>query len=293
MDAHNIFVTGGTGRIGRFLLGELKKKGYSITLLCKERSHCKGLTGANFVIGDIMNPASYSEYLKGVDTVIHMAGMTHTNNTLRYYKINTVATGRLIEECEKRDIKRFIFISTRAISENGGDYSRSKLMAEERVKKSAIGWVILRLAEVYGIGGEAGINMILNKAADFPFIPIIGNGKYRVAPVHVSDVIYSITKVIERTDIKNRTYTITGPESLTYDEFIDKVLKLKGAKKFKVHLPVWLSSLLLHIVIMFKGGLFAKDQISRLLSEKSDDISETVKDLDFAPAPISRFYSFI
>lgn len=286
MSANKIFITGGTGKIGRFLLDRLLLNRNEIILLCDKERGGSDTPRLRHINGDLLLPDTYSESLKGVDTVVHMAAITHTNDVHKYYEVNAKGTSRLINECKLRNVKKFIFVSTRAISEKGGDYSRSKLEAEGYVRTSGLDWIILRPAEVYGIGGEKGINVLLNNISKFLFIPIIGSGNYRVAPLHVNDLIHCIIKAIENDGISNKLYTIAGPEAFTYNEFIDKLLNHSGIRKVKIHIPLWLSYLLIRMAIIFKKDSFAIDQIPRLISEKYEDISLAVKDLDYRPRRI-------
>ncbi|MDP8298874.1 MAG: NAD-dependent epimerase/dehydratase family protein, partial [Candidatus Tantalella remota] len=289
MDGKNIFITGGAGKIGQFLIKELLDGGYVPSVLCEGPAPDEIAPGVGLVGGDLLFPETYAGSLENVDTVLHMAAVTHTNDVKKYFDVNAEGTRQLIKSCEAAGVKRFIYISTRAISEDGGSYSVSKLKAESYVRESKLEWVILRPAEVYGISGKEGVDMMLRKIHLMPFVPVVGDGKYSIAPVHISDVISSMMTVIKNPGLEGKTYTIAGPEDLTYIEFIDKVLKHKGLKRAKIHIPVKLSRMLGRIAVSLnKGGRFAMDQISRLLSEKSGDISEARKDLSFDPRKIEE-----
>lgn len=290
MGPQHIFITGGTGRIGRILVEGLRKGPYNILLLSPERSGDYRDKKIRIVHGDIRSPEGYAETLIGVGTVVHMAAVTYTNDARKYYEVNTDGTLKLINACRAHGVKRFIFVSTRAISEGGGPYARSKRMAEEHVMKSGLDWVILRPAEVYGVSGNKGIDMLLNNMHKFPVIPVIGDGRYRLAPVHISDLVSTITKVIERRDIRGRIYTIAGPESLTYNEVIDRALKAGRLRKLKLHVPLSVVGFFLKAGAFFlKDNFFAVDQLPRLTCEKSDDISAAVKDFGYGPMSLSEW----
>lgn len=285
MSTRNIFITGATGKIGQALVQKLSNYNeLSLSILDNcgpSRVDGKGLV---YVHGDLERPESYGVSLKGVDTVVHMAAITHTNLTARYYAVNAQGTLNLAEASRRHGVKRFIFVSTRAISENGGDYSRSKLLAEKYVKESGMDWVILRLAEVYGMAADKGIDMLLNCIRRSHFIPVLGTGEYKMCPVHVGDAVFSIEQAIKKTDISNRTYTIAGPESYTYDELIDMILIAKGLNKIKIHIPIKLVALAAKMSAkIFKDRFMAMDQLARLISVKDDDISQARLDLSFDP----------
>jgi nucleoside-diphosphate-sugar epimerase len=287
MTHNKIFITGGTGKIGHFLVSELLANSYALSLLCRNKTGVCNRAGIECIVGNLVAPDSYVKGLEGADVVVHLGGVAYSNYVSTYYKVNADATLRLVKLCESSRVKKLIFISTNAVSEQGGHYSRSKLMAEECVQKSSLNWVIVRLAEVYGIYGNTGINMIIKNINRLPFIPIIGSGEYVITPVHISDVIFSIRQAIEREDITRKIYTIAGPESFTFNQFIDHLLKIQGLKKKKISIPVSCVSVILRVLALLRiNTFFVMDQIPRLLVKKSNDISLAKNDFGFKPVTV-------
>ncbi len=282
-----IFITGGTGKIGRRFVDALSQMDFELCLLSREPQDDPNLQKASIIKGDISNPDTYKDHLKGVDTVVHLAALTHTNKTGEYYRINTYATADLVKACRLNNVRRFVFVSTRAISQKGGDYSRSKSMAEDCVKDSGLDWVILRFSEVYGSGGKEGVEMAWKFVNCLPVIPVIGNGLYKLAPLYIDDAVFALVKVLEGNAL-GKIYNITGPEEFTYDQFIDKLLIFIKTQKPKLHIPVWFCRLAFWISAVIFGDKFTvKDQLPRLVSEKSADISMAKKELGFNPRKIS------
>jgi nucleoside-diphosphate-sugar epimerase len=284
-----IFITGGTGKIGSFLLGSLKESGYDITLLSRKSSNLDSHPDIKFIQGDILDSQSYSQFLRGMDTVLHMAAVTHTNSLVKYFDVNARGTRNLVKASEENGVKRFIHISTRAISPNGGGYSLSKLEAEKYVRESSLDWVILRPSEVYGLGGNEGIELLLGKMDKMPFVPILGTGKYGIAPLHVSDLIGAILSVLGKDELKNKIYTLAGPENFTYRGLVERIMEIKNIRKLKVTVPVLPVKVLVWISGLFFGDRFLiADQVPRLISDKSGDISLAQEELSFEPKSISE-----
>ncbi len=288
MPGQNIFITGATGKIGKFLLEEINVKDNNVTLLCRKKPE-GGEAGFKYVTGDLLKQDSYSDALKDVDTVVHMAAVSYESNEQRYYTVNADATLHLIEMCKEHDVKRFIYISTWAISQQGGHYSRSKYIAEGHVKQSGLDWVILRLSEVYGVHAGQGVDMIMETIGKYPFIPVMGHGRYNIAPVHVRDVITILTRVIEDGDIKQKTYDIIGPEIFTFNEFIDKIMYIKGIRKMKIHIPISICRLMIKVMsVLSTKGELVTDHVPRLLGKKHGDITGAKEDLDYSPVRLDE-----
>ncbi len=164
-----IALTGATGFIGRHLLQELPRRGYRLRVLLRRPSEVPpGASSA--VIGDIAAPQNMAAALRGVDAVIHSAGLAHAMSGRPeddYRAINTEATIGLARAAEKAGARRFVFLSSiRAQSGPSADrtlteedapaptdsYGRSKLAAEEGLAALGIDWVALRPVLVYGPG---------------------------------------------------------------------------------------------------------------------------------------------
>jgi nucleoside-diphosphate-sugar epimerase len=287
MSEHKIFITGGTGKIGSILTRRLAEEGYDIVLLTRKITGEDLPAGVNTVRGDIRDASSYSEALKGAHTVLHMAAVTHTSPPERYFEVNAAGTRDLIEACEKNGVKRFIHVSTRAISPDGGSYSVSKIEAEKYVRESTLKWVILRPSEVYGLGGKEGVELLLGKIDKMPFIPVLGTGEYGIAPLHVSDLVEAIVRVVKRDDLEKKIYTLAGPESFTYNELVDRIMEIKNVRKLKLPVPLFFVNILAGLLGLLPGdGRLVPDQVPRLTSEKSSDISLAAEDLSFKPKSI-------
>jgi len=282
MATKNIFVTGATGKIGIPLIQSLCEGSDSLTVLSKNRPQKLYGAKTKVVVGDLTEPESYASSLEEIDTVLHMAAVTHTNRVDEYYAINAEATLKLIHMCKRHGVKKFILMSTRAI---GGHYSRSKLLAEKYVQESGLDWIIVRLSEVYGIGAKTGLDYIMQNIQRLPFIPIPGNGEYELTPVYIKDVISYVKKILEITNKKNRIYNITGPESFTYTQFVDKVMALKHVRQKKIFIPIFLFKAI-GIVLSWLWGskVFVKDQLPRLICKKSNDNTLAVNELGLKPS---------
>ena len=287
-----ILITGATGIIGRKLIERLKqtenrfseKIKYQLKILIHQikNNNFKG-KGVEIIIGDLLNLDSLNQATLNVDTVVHLAGLTHSNRQNLYYQINTIGTENLLKVCQQNKVKKFIYISSRAASNNGGAYARSKLLAERKVEQSSLNWVILQLAEVYGAGDKEAIYRLVNLIKKSCLIPIIGDGRYLLSPVFVDDVIFGIIKAIEKDNIFRKRYILAGPEEFSYNEIVSLLLKIFKVNKFKIYLPLFLIKFLALFFYIIKRDIIVRDQIPRLLCKKSADIDSAKKDLNYNP----------
>jgi NADH dehydrogenase len=125
------------------------------------------------VSGNINDPESLDRACQGMDSVLHLAALTHSRNASEYFKVNLEGTLNLINACKKNDVGRFIFCSSGSASSIGGAYGLSKLESEVLVYKSGIPWIILRPSEVYGPQMKEGVGKLISWVKKFKFIPVI------------------------------------------------------------------------------------------------------------------------
>ncbi len=240
-----LFITGAGGFIGRTLLNALNFEDY-------ERIYCLGrnendtirqyVTKKNFTFlkGDISDPESYVRSIKSVDIVVHLAALTGKAEPEEYHKINSEGTKHLLEMSDRLGVQKFIFISTIAAdfkNIEGYHYARSKIEAEHYVMNSGLPFTILRPTIVTGVGSPV-LNSLL-QLAKAPIVPIFGDGRVKIQPVHIDDLVNCILLAIQTSDLQGRTVTVAGSEQITLEAFIKALHIQAGGKKFRViHLPV-------------------------------------------------------
>lgn len=278
-----LLITGGTGIIGIKLINRLGGKNCQIKLLKKETEKFSGITGVEVTEGDLLDYSSLEKACLGVDMILHMAAITHSHHEQEYFDINVAGTKNLIKAAGNNSVKKIIFISSTTANVDGGGYAHSKLLAEEEIKKFSANWIILRLSEVYGAGKKEAIAKLINIIKNNFFIPIVGRGDYLLSPVHIGDVLSAIETTIADNNIANKTYIIAGPEILSYNQIIDKIEKELATKKIKIKIPIFLIQFMANVLPLFGINLIYKDQVPRLLCQKSYDIEAAREDLNFNP----------
>ena len=229
------------------------------------------------------NEEALAHALQGVTTLIHFAGLTHADSKKEYWLANALGTQSLVKAAQKNMVRKIIYISTRAISDECGDYAKSKREGEFYIAESKIPFVILRFSEIYGVGSGEGINGLIKLVRKSPIIPYpYGAGLF--APLFLEDAIAAILACLERDYvINNRIYTLAGPNSHTFGELIGVISKVLRLKRIALPLPK-----IFFIILMILGKkknrpVLRYDQLVRMICLKSDDIGLAKTDLGFQP----------
>ncbi len=282
-----LLITGASSTLGKNLTTELLKTGNIFIRLLEhhlpvKREHCETIKG------DLQDVASLTKACSGVDTVIHLAALTHSISVKAYFEVNETGTENLIKACQKNKVGRFIYVSSAAASEEGGEYGISKLRGEEKVQESMLDWAILRPSEIYGPDMAEGIGKLLSWVKRFAVIPVIGNGSYFLSPVYVGDIVQAIVEVFKKDFLGKKTLNLCGPEEMTMNELIDRFALNQNVQRKKLFLPVWLVRMGIGFLSVFKSDLACSDQIPRLLCEKDRTIKETQTVIPYNPRNIEE-----
>jgi nucleoside-diphosphate-sugar epimerase len=203
------------------------------------------------------------------DMVIHFAGVTHAADEQQYWKVNLEGTVRLAEAVRANGCRRFVYISTRCATSGSGAYGESKLAAEQELQKFE--WeslLILRPAEIYGSGGNEGIDRMLAMARRWRIIPaLFGDANLVFAPLHVDDFSRLAAELIQQHREGVRIETVCGPEDLS-----GLALALRIGKRYRaIPLPLWWPMVSVGLKGLRKIGfdVVKPDQLTRLLGEKT------------------------
>ena len=279
---NTLLVTGASSEMGSALIRQLlNNSGWKIRAMV-HRS-LVNVSGCEIRPGNLKNKGLLVRALSGVDTVVHMAALTKSTRESDYFEVNVSGTKNLIDACLESGVKKIIYISSAAASLHGGGYSRSKLEAEQLIKKSGMKWLILRPSEVYGQRAGDSINRLIRWIQRYIFVPVIGTGTCKLSPVFIDDVVSAIAVSIFNKELENETIVLAGPEELTYDDLVDRVAAYFGVKRFKLHLPAGLIRLGITVMPKLGMNILVPDQISRLLCDKSFGIDLAKEKLDYSP----------
>ncbi len=283
-----ILVTGATGYLGKSLVQELLKKNLKVKCLVRKKTNLNKLKKETILYGDLTDKASLDNALKNTDIVIHLAAVTNVLDK-NIDKVNIQGTRNLVEACKKNKISRIIFISSTAAVKANDNYGKSKKEAEDIIINSKLNYVILRPSFIYSKNSPNLLNIIkINKKIPF-FTPIIGNGKYKINPVHVNDVISAIISVINNKKSKNKLYYVLGPKEIEFNEFIDEINKALNLKRKKLNIPIPICLLIAKILErLVNKPILTISTIKATRNNIFYSIEEAKKDFNYDPIDFKR-----
>ena len=229
--------------------------------------------------------------LKGCDAIVHLAAKTSEapSSQGQSQSVNVQGTAKMAAFAQEAGIKRFIFVSSQSAKiHHPGPYGASKKKAEDIVSASGLDWVILRPAIIYG-RGEAGIfKKFVTIVEKLPLIPIPYT-RVTFQPIFVNDVVESIVSVLEKPALSSRTYDVTGPDAVSFPNFIREVARAKGLTRILIPIPMPLAILGARgLTLLMKKPPVTVDNLLGLSEKTPVDIRPLIEELKVQPISLQE-----
>jgi len=156
--AHKIFITGGTGYMGRRLVAELLKRGHSVRALVRKGSEGKLPPGSTAVVGDALVKESYAREVRAADapadTFVQLVGVSHPNPSKadEFRAVDLASARAAVSAAVEAGIQHFVYVSVAQPAPVMKAYVAVRGECEEIIRKSGLNATILRPWYVLGPG---------------------------------------------------------------------------------------------------------------------------------------------
>lgn len=248
-----LLLTGATGLVGSALLRRFVAEGQPVRCLVRDpRRLGAQRVRVQIALGDLADPPSFRNAMRGVDTVVHLAASMRDQPRGSIEELGAIATWRMVEAAQRAGVERFVFFSTLGAStHHRARLFRAKALAEQAVRESDMHTTVIAPSLVYA-PGDRWLTLI-ERLALLPVVPISGRGHARCQPIWVDDVAGCIVAALhgDRTtgngSIHER-HELAGPQTLTYNEVINAVLRSLDRERALVPVPTPIVSRVLRLL---------------------------------------------
>jgi len=268
-----ILVTGATGSVGARLVNELRTKGQNVRALVHHPYHAAKLdgSGAQLVLADFADPTSVRAALDGVDAVFLACG--NVPDQVAY-------ECAVIDEAKGAGVQRIVKLSARgaAVGSRVAYWDWHGLI-ERRLQASGMAATVLR---------PSFLMTNLLAAAGANTIPCCCTGLAagaRISMVDPRDVAAVAAVALTTTGHQGRTYVLTGPVAITYQQVAQDLSAATGRSIDFVDIPPEVAT-----VALIEAGLpqFAAEQVVTVFGELRAGVqwetTDTVRVLTGHPA---------
>jgi NADH dehydrogenase len=248
-----VLLTGATGIVGSALLRRLVAGQSQVRCLVRDpRRLGPQRVRVQIALGDLTDPPSFRNALRGVSTVVHVAGSIRDQPRGSIEELNGIATWRMVEAAERSGVERFVFLSVLdASTHHRARFFRAKALAEQAVREANVHSVVFATSLIYA-PGDLYLTR-LERMALLPAMPVSGRGRSLYQPIWAEDVADCIMAALRATDAGPANgvfarYELAGPETLSQDEIVRAALRSLGRSRPLLHVPTPVVSRALRMV---------------------------------------------
>jgi uncharacterized protein YbjT (DUF2867 family) len=149
-----VFVTGGTGFMGRNLCTQLLRRGYEVRALVRPGSEHKLPHGCKVVHGDALGKGSYASQIPPAETFVQLVGVTHPNPAKKdeFRAVDLGSARAAIEAAREAGVGHFVYVSVAQPAPVMKFYIEVRAEVERMIRESGLNATILRPWYVLGPG---------------------------------------------------------------------------------------------------------------------------------------------
>ncbi|MDR3418445.1 MAG: NAD-dependent epimerase/dehydratase family protein [Nevskia sp.] len=244
-----VFVTGGSGFVGRNLIVMLAARGDTVAALARTPAAMRTVRelGAEPVTGDLDDLQAMQAGMAGAGAVVHCAAKVEDwGDPAEFHRINVEGTGRVIAAARAAGVPRLVHVSTEAVLADGtpirnadetrpraphpiGLYPATKAEAEKlAVAASGPGLdvMVVRPRFIWGKGDTAILPKLVEVMRKKQFA-WIGGGRYLTSTCHVRNVCEGILLAAERGK-PGEIYFLTDGAPVEFRGFITAMAATQG-----------------------------------------------------------------
>ncbi|MCK4772639.1 MAG: NAD-dependent epimerase/dehydratase family protein [Candidatus Latescibacteria bacterium] len=253
-----IFITGGTGFIGSYLVSRLLADGHELLVLARSPEAVAAVLdmGAVPVEGELTVPGPWQDEVAGCDRVVHCAAKADDwGRRSDFWRVNVEGTRHMVEAAAGT-VDRFVHVSSIAAHRGSGThdettparrgghpYCDSKAVAEEVVDEAVekgLNAQLVRVANVYGPRDPHMLPRILEQVSKGRFV-VVGDGNQPSNLIYIDDVVDALEAILLQDADPGERFLITDPAAPVISEAIRIAFEALDRDPRITHLPKWVA----------------------------------------------------
>ena len=292
-----VTIFGGSGFVGRYVVRELVNRGYRVRVAVR-RPDLAGFLQPIGNVGQIQLVQANLRYrnsidaaVKGSDVVINLVGILAESGRQKFDTVQAFGARAVAEACRAEKAKLIHMSAIGADVDSASGYGETKGRGEQSVREVVKDAIIMRPSIVFGQEDEF-FNRFGAMARFAPALPLIGGGTTRFQPVYVGDVAEAFALAVEGKVPAGKTYELGGPQTPTFRECLELLLKEIGRKKILVSLPWFVAGMMGKALGWLPGAPITSDQVEMLktdnvVSDEAIKQKRTLEGIGITPTPMA------
>jgi len=287
-----VLVTGATGFLGSHIAEQLKAQGHEVRCLVRKTSNTEFLDelGVERVVGAVDDPDSLPDAVRGVDAVVHSAGIVKAKTPADFDRVNHIGARDLAQATLEHapGVKRFVLVSSAGVMGPGlpdkphriddatnpvTHYGRSKLAGEHAVLalKDELPVTVIRPPAIYGPRDAEILALFKTIRRGFAFR--LGDSLRAISMVFGPDCARACIRAIDADVPSGSIYFVEDGQAYSFTSMTDAVADAYGVKlwaKPRIPPPVLRVAAAfseMYAKVANKAVIFNRDKLNELLMQ--------------------------
>lgn len=194
----NVFVSGGTGYIGRALTPELLARGHRVRVLSRAASVGCVPAGATPVVGDALDGSSFAAELDTATTLVHLVGTPHPTpaKAMEFERVDLGSIRASVEAARQAPIAHLVYVSVAHPAPLMHAYIGARVEGEAAITSAGLRATVLRPWYVVGPGHRWPIVLVpLYRIAEW--LPGMRESARRLGLVTLAQMVAALVRAVE------------------------------------------------------------------------------------------------
>lgn len=259
---NNVFVTGGSGFVGRNLIRELRRRKIKVRALVRNEQAQEMLEsmGVHTVMGSLGDTVSMQAGMQGCDVVFHCAAKVDEWGPVEaYHQANVVGTENALDAAKAAGVSRFIAVGTEAAYADGKSslanldesvplpenplprYPSTKAQSERLVRAAntqSFRTVVVRPRFIWGEDDSSVLEQIV-QATQAGRMMWLDGGKQLTSTCHVNNLVHGMLLAAEK-GVGGAAYFLSDGDAVEVRGFVSSMLQQRGVTPPEKTIPLWL-----------------------------------------------------
>lgn len=150
----NVFITGGTGYIGRVLIPRLLESGHTVRALVRSGSEQKLPPGCEAVTGNALDASTFADQVRPTDTFVQLVGVPHPSpaKAAEFRSIDLASVRASVSAAAEAGVEHFVYVSVAQPAPVMKAYQATRAEGEKLIRDSGMNATIIRPWYVLGPG---------------------------------------------------------------------------------------------------------------------------------------------
>lgn len=224
--------------------------------------------------GELADSIFLEQAFQGVDTVLHISGVT--------------LTPYIVDAAVKCHVRRLICVHTTGIYSKykaaGENYRNIDSYADRRCRENNIALTILRPTMIYGNISDNNVVKFIRMVDQLPIMPVVNGARYDLQPVHYMDLSEAYFQVLMNENTANHNYILSGGEPISLRDMLSEIGKHLGKKVHFISCPfsiAYAGAWLLYLMTFKKKDY--REKVQRLCEQRVYPHDDAKRDFGYYP----------